>query len=165
MAGHTRRFNPILSEQDKTTLEKIVSSRTEEIQKVQRAKMILLAASGSNTDIANNLGISRPVVNKIIKRFSSAGVQAPLEDATRPGRPKELHPEQQTWIISLACRKPRELLEGLPLEIWTLSALINYVRNHCMEHGFDRLESVAASTIWYLLNDSEINPHRFRYYL
>ena len=67
MAGRTRKFNPVLSEQDKVALEKIVSSRTEEIRKVQRAKMILLAASGSsNTDIANNLGISRPVVNKII---------------------------------------------------------------------------------------------------
>ncbi len=166
MAGRTRKFNPVLSEQDKTTLEKIVSSRTEEIRKVQRAKMILLAASGSsNTDIANNLGISRPVVNKIIKRFSSAGVQAALEDAARPGRPKELDPEQQTWIISLACSKPRELPDGPALELWTLSALTNYVRSHCKEHGFDRLESVAASTIWYLLNESEIKPHRIRYYL
>ena len=166
MAGRTRKFNPVLSEQDKATLEKIVSSRTEEIRKVQRAKMILLAASGSsNTDIANNLGISRPVVNKIIKRFSSAGVQAALEDAARPGRPKELDPEQQTWIISLACSKPRELPDGPALELWTLSALTNYVRSHCKEHGFDRLESVAASTIWYLLNESEIKPHRIRYYL
>ena len=166
MAGRTRKFNPVLSEQDKAALEKIVSSRTEEIRKVQRAKMILLAASGSsNTDIANNLGISRPVVNKIIKRFSSAGVQAALEDAARPGRPKELDAEQQTWIISLACSKPRELPDGPALELWTLSALTNYVRSHCKEHGFDRLESVAASTIWYLLNDSEIKPHRIRYYL
>ena len=38
MAGRTRKFNPVLSEQDKATLEKIVSSRTEEIRKVQRAK-------------------------------------------------------------------------------------------------------------------------------
>ena len=45
MAGRTRKFNPVLSEQDKVTLEKIVASRTEEIRKVQRAKMILLAAS------------------------------------------------------------------------------------------------------------------------
>jgi len=166
MVGRTRKFNPVLSEQDKATLEKIVSSRTEEIRKVQRAKMILLAASGSsNTDIANNLGISRPVINKIIKRFSSAGVQAALEDAARPGRPKELDPEQQTWIISLACSKPRELSDGPALELWTLSALTSYVRSHCKEHGFDRLESVAASTIWYLLNESEIKPHRIRYFL
>lgn len=56
--------------------------------------MILLAPSGnSNTDIANILVISRPVANKIIKRFSSAGVQAALEDAARPGRAKELDPE------------------------------------------------------------------------
>ena len=55
MAGRTRKFNPVLSEQDKATLEKIVSSRTEEIRKVQRAKMILLAASGSsNTDIRSS---------------------------------------------------------------------------------------------------------------
>ena len=125
MAGRTRKFNPVLSEQDKVTLEKIVASRTEEIRKVQRAKMILLAASGnSNTDIANVLGISRPVVNKIIKRFSSAGVQAALEDAARPGRPKELDPEQQTWIISLACSKPGELPDGPALELWTLSLLL-----------------------------------------
>ena len=39
-------INPVLSEQDKVTLEKIVASRTEEIRKVQRAKMILLAVSG-----------------------------------------------------------------------------------------------------------------------
>ncbi len=51
MAGRTRKFNPVLSEQDKATLEKIVSSRTEEIRKVQRAKMILLAASGAVTPI------------------------------------------------------------------------------------------------------------------
>ncbi|MFR1025268.1 MAG: hypothetical protein ACLSE8_02060 [Parasutterella sp.] len=38
MAGRTRKFNPVLSEQDKATLEKIVSSRTEEIRKVQRAE-------------------------------------------------------------------------------------------------------------------------------
>ena len=54
MAGRTRKFNPVLSEQDTATLEKIVSSRTEEIRKVQRAKMILLAASGS-TRVWQNL--------------------------------------------------------------------------------------------------------------
>ena len=49
MAGRARKFNPVLSEQDKATLEKIVSSRTEEIRKVQRAKMILLAVLNSRT--------------------------------------------------------------------------------------------------------------------
>ena len=95
MAGRTRKFNPVLSEQDKVTLEKIVASRTEEIRKVQRAKMILLAASGnSNTDIANVLGISRPVVNKIIKRFSSAGVQAAIEPKSNPKRSLNFHSQQ-----------------------------------------------------------------------
>ena len=70
--------------------------------------MILLAASGSsNTDIANNLGISRPVVNKIIKRFSSAGVQAALEDAARPGRPKELDPEQRDMDYFFGLRQAK----------------------------------------------------------
>lgn len=57
MAGRTRKFNPVLSEQDKATLEKIVSSRTEEIRKVQRAKMILLAASGSSNTAYNGIGV------------------------------------------------------------------------------------------------------------
>lgn len=66
---------------------------------------------------------------------------------------------------SLACSKPRELPDGPALELWTLSALTTYIRTHCKEYGFDRFESVATSTIWYLLNDSEIKSHRIRYYL
>ena len=42
MAGRTRKFNPVLSEQDKATLEKIVSSRTEEIRKVKARCALLL---------------------------------------------------------------------------------------------------------------------------
>ena len=56
MAGRTRKFNPVLSEQDKATLEKIVSSRTEEIRKVQSKDDSVGASGSSNTDIANNLG-------------------------------------------------------------------------------------------------------------
>ena len=60
--------------------------------------MIFLAAEGkSNTQISEELKVTRPVVNKIIKRFSSAGLDAALSDAARSGRPKELSREERAW--------------------------------------------------------------------
>ena len=44
MAGRTRKFNPVLSEQDKATLEKIVSSRTE-VNSRTRANGVLTGAN------------------------------------------------------------------------------------------------------------------------
>lgn len=166
MAGRKRVYSPILSAQDQAMLSSVLSSRTQEISKVQRAKMISLAVQGkSNTEISKELKISRPVVNKIIKRFVSAGLQTALEDAPRSGRPKELSMEEQAWIIGLACSKPKEIADGPALEIWSISALTRYVRKHCQAHHFPHLASVADSTVWYLLNDRQIKPHRMRYYL
>lgn len=166
MAGRKRVYVPTLTPSDQETLRAILSSRTEEVRKVQRAKMIALAVEGkSNTEISEELNISRPVVNKIIKRFVSAGLQTALEDASRSGRPKELSLEERAWIIELACTKPKELPDGPALETWTNSALTEYVKKHCRDMQFPRLANVADSTIWYLLNRLDIKPHRIRYYL
>ncbi len=166
MAGRHRIYLPKLSDQDRETLKHLISSRTEEVRRVTRAKMILMASEGmSNTAISEELNISRPVVNKIIKRFASAGLQAAIEDVGRSGRPKEVDFEQRAWVISLACQKPKDLSDGPALELWTLSALTSYVRNHCEGQGFPRLLNVAESTIWYLLNNANIKPRKIRYYL
>ena len=102
MAGRKRKYVPTLSESDRKTLSEILSSRKQELRTYQRAQMIFLAAEGkSNTQISEELKVTRPVVNKIIKRFASAGLDAALSDAARSGRPKELSREERAWILGL----------------------------------------------------------------
>lgn len=155
-----------LSDLDRKTLSEILSSRKQELRTYQRAQMIFLAAEGkSNTQISEELKVTRPVVNKIIKRFSSAGLDAALSDAARSGRPKELSREERAWILGLACTNPKDLPDGPVMQLWSNSALSQYVREHCEQMNFPRLRTVADSTIWYLLNANELKPHNIRYYL
>ena len=55
---------------------------------VERAKILLLAAEGlSNTEIASQVGCSRPTVILWRHRYTQAGL-AGLLDKPRPGRPR-----------------------------------------------------------------------------
>ena len=65
--------------------------------------------------------------------------------------------------MSLACTKPKD--HGLAAELWTLSALARYVLSHAEEAGFPRLANAVKSTVWRILNEHDIKPHRIRYYL
>ena len=66
-------------------------------------------------------------------------------------------------MIDLACRKPRDL--GLAAELWSLSALAEYVAAHARESAHPRLERAGKTTVWRILESHELKPHRVRYYL
>jgi transposase len=66
-------------------------------------------------------------------------------------------------VVSLACTKPKEL--GLAAELWTISALAFYVREHAQAADHPSLSHASKSTVWRILNAHEIKPHRVRYYL
>jgi transposase len=66
-------------------------------------------------------------------------------------------------VVSLACTKPKEL--GLAAELWTISALALYVREHAQAADHPSLSRAGKSTVWRILNAHEIKPHRIRYYL
>jgi len=53
----------------------------------------------------------------------------------------------------------------LAAELWTLSALARYVASHAADAGFPRLSKAGKTTIWRILNEHDIKPHRIRYYL
>ena len=53
-----------------------------------RARIVLAAADGkTNTDIAEDLGVSRPTVGKWRRRFAEMGLDG-LVDTPRPGAPR-----------------------------------------------------------------------------
>jgi len=53
----------------------------------------------------------------------------------------------------------------LAAELWTLSALVRQVRKCAVDAGFPRLAEVGKTTVWRILNEQNIKPHRVRYYL
>ena len=66
MAGRPRKFVKELTTDERTMLETIAHSRTEEKRRVERAEVILGCAAGmSNVAIAEKLHISKPTVVKI----------------------------------------------------------------------------------------------------
>ena len=77
---------------DLPRLEQLVRATTGPAGLASRARVVLLAAEGvANQDIAAQVGMSRPTVNRWRARYDAQGI-AGLADVQRPGRPKMVDP-------------------------------------------------------------------------
>ena len=85
-----RRFHlRPLTEEERKQLNRLSRSGKEPGQRVERAKMVLMAAEGQTiTAIAEKLGRAYQTVSQRLVRFNKAGVDG-LEDRPRSGRPPE----------------------------------------------------------------------------
>lgn len=73
---------------DRRTLRSWMRSDKITVALSQRAQIVLLAGDGvPNTEIAHQVGVSRPTVQLWRRRFADGGISA-LEDRPRPGRPR-----------------------------------------------------------------------------
>lgn len=153
-----------LDNEARIRLEKIAKTPTEQLRKVQRSKILLLLDYGKTIgSIADKLDLNRSSVELCIDKFIEAGVDAALNDLQRSGRPAVITDEEKTWIVNLACQKPKEL--GYAQELWTIRKLQNHIKQHAEEAGFPNLKGIAFSTVNTILNNSNIKPHKIRYYL
>jgi hypothetical protein len=59
--------------------------------------------------IARQLSTNRPKVGRCIDKALQIGTIAALDDLPRAGKPPKITPEAKSWLVSLACMKPREL--------------------------------------------------------
>jgi transposase len=159
------RANPVvLDDGQRERLLKLSRSRTEEARKVQRAKIILMATDGDgDKKIAAALGLNKNSVHSTIKKFHSMGLDGALEDMARKGRPPQISNADRAWVVSQACIKPKAL--GYAQELWTIQKLTGHVRAHSAKAGHSRLASVSPSTVWEILDEQEVKPHRIQYYL
>ena len=88
---------------DKTRLEQLLRSTTVPAGLASRARVVLLAAEGvANHDIAAQVGVSRPTVNRWRSRYAAHGM-AGLYDVKRPGRPRSV---DQSKIIAETLKPP-----------------------------------------------------------
>lgn len=115
-----------LTEAEQEGLEKLVSRRTAEHQKVLRGRIVLLAATGKNTpEIAKALGVSLDMTRLWRKRWldlqpiglDELSIEERLEDLPRPGAPAQITADQICQIEKMACEKPEK--SGRPISQWT----------------------------------------------
>jgi len=166
MPARYRKMKPAvtLSDEERQQLEHIRASRSESVRHVTRATILLLCADGhSKISVAQQLGVSRVMVDDTVSRAKARGVLAALDDLPRSGHPTSITPEAKAWFIALACGKPKDL--GYPHEVWTHALLADHVRGHCEEAGHPSLKQLAKGTVSKLLKANSIHPHRIEYYL
>lgn len=162
--ARTRARQIVLDYEQRDELEQITRSRTGEVRRVQRAKILLMASEGDSDDkIAAAVGLNKSSVRGTIAKFFELGVYAALGDLARPGRPALIGNDAKTWVKSQACTKPKEL--GYAQEMWTSRSLAEHVKKHCARAGFSELGNVSASKIWKILDEDDLKPWRMSYYL
>ena len=67
-----RKFTTSISDEDRAFLEALVRKPSEQVRRVQRARVMLLADEGrTNDQIAQELGISCPTVVKVLKKLNA----------------------------------------------------------------------------------------------
>jgi len=164
MARKSGRAALVLTQEQRVTLKELARSRTAPNREVERAKVLLGYADGTSiTQLQRQLGVGRPMIYKCVDKALAAGVQMGLKDKYhRPHQP-EISDEAKAWVVSLACTKPKD--HGLAAELWSISALANFVCEAAEAAGFARLSNAGKSTVWRILDDNDIKPHKIRYYL
>jgi transposase len=164
MARKTQRAALVISADERRRLERLRAARTAPKREVERAAVLLRYAAGDGiTEIQRALGVSRPTIYKCVDKALAAGIEAGLKDRYHRAKTPVITEEAKAWVMSIACTKPKE--HGLAAELWSLSALARFTREHAAAQGHPSLERAAKATIWRILNEGAIKPHKVRYYL
>ena len=156
-----------LQPDDKAALEKIVKSGRTPVM-VNRRAMILLkkAENKSSKVVAQEMGVNRHTVelwcNKYRNRTSEQTIDDILSTAEGRGRKEEISGEAKTWLISIACMKPKDL--GYSAETWTTRSLTKHINLVAADAGYARLSTITASSVHRILDKVNIKPFRIQYY-
>lgn len=139
-----------LSTRERDDLEQLATQPTAENRLAQRARIILKAADGAtNTEIAEALDITPKTAGKWRRRWIEHGFDG-LEDRERPGRPRELTPEDRLTILNTATSPPE------PTSHWSLRDLQKELEGEV---------DISLGRLHQLLDDLDLKPHKLEYWL
>ena len=160
-----KRRKPLqFTDEERSRLESIRKSRTEEKRRTSRAAILLDSLAGqSDGTIARHHHISRGTVVLCIQKCLQSGLETALQELPRSGKPRRLPDDAKAWVQNCACQKPKDL--GYSYELWTYKLLTAHVREHCTEAGHPALQKLSRSKLHKILHEGELRPHKVRYYV
>ena len=116
MSARRRAIELSIGEGNLARLVSIARSRTEPASWVERARMLLAYRKDpSFFAVGQALGVHHQTVQRCVERALAYGPMAALDDCPRPGKEPTITVEARTWLVSLACRKAKDL--GYPPRI------------------------------------------------
>jgi transposase len=140
----------VIDPDQRPRLQALARSRTASLREVQRARIVLAAATGaSNAAIARDLPIKENTVRTWRNRFAEHGIDG-LADRPRPGRPRVYGPQVHLRIVATVTSQLPEADS-----VWSHRLLAE----HLHEDG------ISASQIGRILADLDLKPHRVRGWL
>lgn len=156
-----------LQPDDKTELEKLVKSGMTPVSISQRANILLKKADNmSSIAIAEELGINRHTVELWVQKYRNRtddqDLVTLLNVSDGRGRKEEITGEAKTWLISIACMKPKDL--GYAAETWTTSTLTKHINKVAKDAGYERLSTITEASVFRILDKANIKPFRIKYY-
>lgn len=147
-----------LTQEEQVQLQEVSASDYETPRRRERADILLAYASGMTiSGLVRQFKCSRNKVHRCIDRALEKGIVASLSDRQRRGRPPNITPEAQRWLVSFTDKSPKEL--GYSSEWWTTDLLAKHARSNCHEHGHSTLATVSQSTVSKLLRRFRITLH------
>jgi transposase len=156
MAGKSKRSKLVLTCDEVNQLQQLRQSRTAPWREVQRAQILWRYHAGETiTEIGRALKVTRKSIGKWIARALAQGASAALKDTYHRPRVPVITEEAKTWVVHLACSKPKEL--GYAAELWT--------RKHAGEAGHPSLARAAKATVQRILAAQPLHPEKVSYYL
>ena len=159
MVAWRRAIELSLGEEDLVRLTSIARSRTEAASRVERARILLAYRQDpSFFAVGRALGVHHQTVQRCVERALAYGPMAALDDRQRPGAEPTITAEAKAWLVSLACRKAKDL--GYPHELWTTRLLARHAREHAAAEGHDCLGRLAQGTVYKILDEQEIKRKR-----
>ena len=164
MAAWRRAIELSLGDEDRAKLRSIAQSRTEPASRVERARILLAYREApSFYAVGRSLGLHHQTVQRCVERAVVEGAMAALDDRPRCGREPTITLEAKAWLVSLACRKAKDL--GYPHELWTTRLLARHARAYGPAEGHACLADLVQGTVCKILDQDEVKPHKVRYYL
>jgi transposase len=164
MAAPRKVIEITIGEDDLARLAAIARSRTEPASRVERARILLRYRDDpSSYGVGRALGVTHQTVQRCVARAVRLGVMAALDDSPRPGKQPEITADARAWLVSLACRKAKDV--GYPHELWTTRLLARHAREHGPAAGHPCLARIVQGTVCKILARQEVKPHKVRYYL
>jgi hypothetical protein len=133
-------------------------------REVLRARILMHYHAGKNfTEIARLVQTPRRIVYKCVDKALAMGIEAALRDLPHGHPERVITPEDKTWVVHLACCKPKDL--GYAAELWTRRSLADHIRQHAVAQGHRALAQAAKATVQRILVEEQLQPHKVRYYL
>ena len=159
MAAPRRVIALVSDAAQRQQLQEIARSRTEPASRVERARIILgYLAEPSAYAVACAVGVTAQTVSRCLYRAAELGVIEALDDRQRTGRDPTITAEARTWLVALACQKPKAL--GYSHELWTTRLLAAHARDRGPAAGHPSVAKLAHGTACKILVDHAVKPHK-----